>query len=153
VFFTGALCVAYGLTARLFAERAWPRFAPFQRFDLPDALAGAALGGLGAVALAQRGAPEIVAALGGNLLLAAGVLYAVRGVAIQTFWLTRAGLRPRVTAIVLGAGAIVFLPVFPVVASGLGLFDTWFDFRKLKGPESGSHPLSVFGPSSSDDGT
>lgn len=76
-------------------------------------------------------------------MLAAGILYAVRGVAIQTFWLTRAGLGPRVAATVLVAGAIVFLPVFPIVAAGLGLFDTWFDFRRLKGPESGSHPLCL----------
>jgi hypothetical protein len=147
-----ALALAYRIAARLFAERAWPPFAPFVRFDLPDALVAALLAGLVAVYAAQNGAPSAAASLGGNLLLAAALLYAVRGVAIQAFWLARAGLGPRASAALLLAGALVLLPVFPVAAAGLGLFDTWFDFRRFRDPERGNHPLS-FRHSSSDDGT
>ena len=153
VFFAGALAVAYRIVGRLFPDRGWPRFAPFARFDLPDGLVGVALVGLGAAAAAQRGAPEALAVVGGNLLLGVGVLYAVRGLAIQTFWLARAGLGPKTSAALLIGAGLVLLPVFPLAAASVGLFDTWFDFRRMKGPEGGSHPLSVFRHSSSDDGT
>lgn len=153
VFFAGGLAIAYRITARLFAERAWPRFDPFPRFDLPDVLVAAALLGLAAAAAAQRGAPDVFATLGGNLLLGAGVLYAVRGVAILAFWLARAGLGAKTSTALLVAVGLVLLPVFPLATASVGLFDTWFDFRRLKGPEGGSHPLSVFRHSSSDDGT
>jgi hypothetical protein len=53
--------------------------------------------------------------------------------------------------LLVAAGA-VFLPVFPLAAAGLGLFDTWFDFRRFRNPERGDHPLS-FRHSSSDDGS
>jgi hypothetical protein len=151
VFFAGALAVAYRIVGRLFPDRTWLRFAPFTQFDLPDGLVGVALVGLGAAAAAQRGAGDGFAALGGNLLLGAGVLYAVRGIAIQAFWLARAGLGPKTSAALLFGAGLVLLPVFPLAAATVGLFDTWFDFRRLKGPEGGSHPLSVFRHSSSDD--
>lgn len=152
LFAAAALALAYRLAGRLFRERSWPPFGPFRRFDLPDALVGALLAGLVAILAAQRGAPGALASVGGNLVLGAGVLYAVRGIAIQAFWLARAGVGTRASFALLLAGAVVFLPVFPLVAAGLGLFDTWFDFRRVKGLEGGNHPLS-FRHSSSDDGS
>lgn len=152
VFSAAALGVAYRVAARLFPERDWRSFAPFVRFDLPDALVAAVLVGLAAVLAVQYGAPQRWAGVGGNLLMAAGALYAVRGVAIQLFWLERAGVGRRAGAVLLVVGALVFLPVFPLTAAGLGLFDTWFDFRRVRGPERGDDPFS-FRHSSSDDGT
>lgn len=152
VFSAAALALAYRVAARLFPERGWRPFAPFARFDLPDALVAVVLAGLAAVLAVQYGAPPVLAGVGGNLLMASGVLYAVRGVAVQAFWLERAGVGRRAGAVLLVVGALVFLPVFPVVAAGLGLFDTWFDFRRVRGPEGGNNPLS-FRHSSSDDGT
>lgn len=152
VFSAAALAVAYRVASRLFPERAWRPFGPFARFDLPDALVAAVVAGLVAVLAVQYGAPRFLAGVGGNLLMAAGALYAVRGVAVQAFWLDRAGVGKRAGAVLLAVGALVFLPVFPLTAAGLGLFDTWFDFRRVRGPEGGSNPLS-FRHSSSDDGT
>jgi hypothetical protein len=153
VFFAGALALAYRVAAAFFADRSWPRFGPFRRFDLPDGLVGVLLVALGAAAAAQRGAPEAFASISGNLLVGAGVLYAVRGIAIQAFWLSRAGLGAKASAALLAAGGFLLLPVFPLAAAAVGLFDTWFDFRRLRGPEGGSHLLSVFRHSSSDDRT
>ena len=152
VFSAAALALAYRLAARVFPERRWRPFVPFVRFDLPDALVVAVVAGLVAVLAVQYGAPGFLSGVGGNLLMGAGVLYAVRGVAIQAFWLQRAGVGRRGAAALLVVGAVVFLPVFPMTAAGLGLFDTWFDFRRVRGPERGDNPLS-FRHSSSDDGS
>jgi hypothetical protein len=150
VFFAGALAVAYRDCRAALPRSAVAALRAVHGFDLPDGLVGVALVGLGGRGGA-RGAGEAFAALGGNLLLGAGVLYAVRGIAIQAFWLARAGLGLKTSAALLFGAGLVLLPVFPLAAASVGLFDTWFDFRRLKGPEGGSHPLSVFRHSSSDD--
>lgn len=147
------LALAYRVGARLFAERVWPPFAPFTRFDLPDVLIGAVVVGLAAVLVGMRGAPPALLSIGGNLLVFAGLLYAVRGIAIQAFWLARAGVGRGMSTGLLATGAAVFLPVFPMASSGLGLFDTWFDFRRVRNPEKGENPFSVFRQSSGDDGS
>jgi hypothetical protein len=73
--------------------------------------------------------------LGGNLLLASGFVFALRGVAIQSFWMERAGWSQWLRVAALGVGLILALPVVASIGAGLGLFDAWFDFRRIRAGE------------------
>jgi hypothetical protein len=80
--------------------------------------------------------------LGWNLVVLTGFAYFVRGFAIEAFWLERARLRwPLRVALFLGAG-LVFLPFYVITTAGLGLFDTWFDFRRLRSGPGASGSFS-----------
>ncbi|HJR42339.1 MAG TPA: DUF2232 domain-containing protein [Gemmatimonadaceae bacterium] len=65
-------------------------------------------------------------AFGGNLVIFFGVLYVLRGLAVMTFLTSLGGTSLRVLAVVLG---VLFLPITPALAFGLGVGDTWFDLR------------------------
>jgi len=67
--------------------------------------------------------------VGLSLLLVFGVLYFVQGLSIIKFFVDKQGFGP-----IAKAGALIAGVVFQLVFQGLswlGLFDTWFDFRKL----------------------
>lgn len=84
-----------------------------------------------ALALVLFAPPGAGAALGQNLLLVLGALYAVRGLAVTA---TLAAGLPRFIAALLAASAAL---LFPFAATGLfvlGLADTWVDFRRRLAP-------------------
>lgn len=134
--------------ARRIVGRGWPGFGPFARFDLPDGVVWVLIAGLSAMLLGREGTLGVV---GTNVVLVAGFAFALRGFAIESFWMDRARLGRVARIALFGLGAVLFLPVFLILAAGLGLFDTWFDFRGLRKSEPGSHPFSFMRRSSGDD--
>lgn len=66
-----------------------------------------------------------------NLLMAAGVGYFIQGVSIMAFFLKR--YSPLFRFGIYGL-VVLFFQMVGLVVVGLGLADTWFDFRKLHKP-------------------
>lgn len=64
--------------------------------------------------------------VGSNLVIFFGALYVLRGLAVMTFLTSLGSGTLRLVAIVLG---VLFLPITPALAFGLGIGDTWFDLR------------------------
>ncbi len=136
-----ALAAAYGLVGRLWGWSAVPRGRGIGRLDLPDWVAWVFAGALALILMGGR-LPAAGPALGWNLVVLTGFAYFVRGFAIETFWLGRAKLRwPLQVALFLGVG-LVFLPFYVIATGGLGLFDTWFDFRRLRSGPGASGSFS-----------
>jgi hypothetical protein len=67
-----------------------------------------------------------------------GVLYVLRGLAVMTFLTSLGSASLRLLAVILG---ILFLPIAPALAFGLGVGDTWFDLRG-KMPAGGAPPAT-----------
>jgi hypothetical protein len=59
-------------------------------------------------------------------LLFFGVLFALRGLGVLVWFLAPG----RVMTVVLVVFSVVFWPVVMIVSAGLGLGDTWFDWRR-----------------------
>jgi uncharacterized protein YybS (DUF2232 family) len=73
---------------------------------------------------------ESVKALAANLLLVFGACYFFQGLAIIAFYFDKNNVPRFVRGVVYLF--IVFQQIFTVVVVGLGLFDLWVDFRRLK---------------------
>jgi hypothetical protein len=149
--------VSFWLTlvaAYMVARRLLPGFRAFGRFSrlrLPDVAAWVLITGLALVFLGQTAGPDAAKTVGWNLVFATGFAFFLCGVAIAWDWMDRAGFRRLTKVAVMVGGAIFFLPMFLATTSGLGLFDTWFDFRRLRAGEPGHRPFSPFSRSSDDD--
>lgn len=148
LWFAGLLALGIALTRRFAGAADLPRAGRWQRLDLPDGLIAALIGGLALVLLASHAA---LTAVGWNLVFGTGALYALRGTAIEVFWMDRGSVSRGMRTLFFVGNVVLFLPVFLILTAVLGMLDTWFDFRRLKGSEGGSHPLSVFHQSSGDD--
>jgi len=149
VWFAAVLVIAAGVVRRSVRGAYWPAPGRFARFDVPDLFVGLFIAGLAAMLLAPPDSP--VGLAGWNLVLGAGMLFAVRGIAIQAYWMDLGRVRRPVRIAYFAASALLFLPVFILVTAGLGLFDAWFDFRRQRGEGKGANPFSVFHQSSGDD--
>jgi hypothetical protein len=149
VWFAAVLVIAGGVVRRSVRGAYWPAPGRFARFDVPDLFVGLFIAGLAALLLAPPDSP--VGLAGWNLVLGAGLLFAVRGIAIQAYWMDLGKVRRPVRIAYYAASVLLFLPVFVLVTSGLGLFDAWFDFRRQRGEGKGANPFSVFHQSSGDD--
>ncbi|MGQ0720833.1 MAG: DUF2232 domain-containing protein [Candidatus Eiseniibacteriota bacterium] len=101
-------------------------------FDVPDGWVGVLIAGLALVLWGKLGPADVATTVGGNLVLGSGFVFALRGAAIQSFWMERAGWSRGLKVAVFGAGVILALPVVASVGAGLGLFDAWFDFRRIR---------------------
>ena len=75
-------------------------------------------------------------ALGLNGLLVLGLVYFFQGLCIVAFWLDRKSAPPFVRVIIYTL--IALQQYLVLVIAALGLFDMWFDFRKLKQAATGS---------------
>jgi hypothetical protein len=128
-----------------------PRGSGFTRLDLPDWVAWVFAGGLALVLSGELLPAAAGPVLGWNLVVLTGFAYFVRGLAIETYWLERARLRWPVRIAVLCGVGIVFLPFFGIATAGLGLFDTWFDLRRLRSGPRAAAPLSAGDEPSGDD--
>jgi uncharacterized protein YybS (DUF2232 family) len=73
---------------------------------------------------------ESVKALAANLLLVFGACYFFQGLAIIAFYFDKNNVPRFVRGVVYLF--IVFQQIFTVIVVGLGLFDLWIDFRRLK---------------------
>lgn len=145
----GAVLALAAWIARRFSRTAGPPVGRFVALEIPDPWIAVLILGLAAVLLAPSASS--VGTVGWNLVLASGLLFAVRGIAIQLFWMERGGMRVLFRSLYFGAGILLFAPVFLSVTAALGLFDAWFDFRRQRGEGDGESPLSFFPPSSGDD--
>jgi hypothetical protein len=97
---------------------------PFSAFEFSDQLVWGWVLGLG---LYLSPLPDVWQAVGANILMVWGVLYAVRGLAVFT-----AGSR-RVPTPVIATLTVIAMFLLPFVVGGLtllGLADTWLDFRR-----------------------
>ena len=109
-----------------------PPLDDFKDWRAPERLVFALIfGGFGT--LIFQGALMIVAI---NVLMVVCLIYFFQGISIMSFWFNRKGipLFLRVTMYAL----IGLQQYLVVVVAAVGLFDLWFDFRKLKGtPQEG----------------
>jgi uncharacterized protein YybS (DUF2232 family) len=74
--------------------------------------------------------------LGWNGLLVLGLVYFFQGLCIVAYWMERKGAPPFVRVIIYTL--IGLQQYLALVIAALGLFDMWFDFRKLKQAAVGS---------------
>ena len=137
------LCLATGLANFLVSQvllqrRSLPSaaLARFSEWQIPWYLAWGFLVGLACavgyryLAPAHR-QPALYAGL--NLIVIFGTLYMVQGLAIVFSLFDRFKLAPPVRGVLLVLAA--FLQLFVQALTWLGLFDTWFDYRKLNKEE------------------
>jgi Predicted membrane protein (DUF2232) len=148
LWFAGLLAFIAVLARRMEAGRTLPAPGRWRFLDLPDALVGVLIAGL---LLVLVGGGDSIRAAGWNLVFACGVLYALRGIGIEIFWLDRGRISRGMRAVFFIGNVVFFLPIFLVLSAVLGLLDTWFDFRRQRDSERGGHPLSLFHHSSGDD--
>lgn len=143
------LVVAYVAARRLFPG--FRTLGRFTRLRLPDVAAWVLIAGLALVLLGQTTGPDAAQTVGWNLVFGTGFAFFLCGVAVELDWMDRAGFRRLAKVAAITGGAVLFLPMFLATTSGLGLFDTWFDFRRLRAGEPGQRPFSPFPRSSDDD--
>ncbi|HJS48592.1 MAG TPA: DUF2232 domain-containing protein [Gemmatimonadales bacterium] len=120
--------LAWGWHRRIARVPLQPAPAGLAEFRFNDHLVWGLAGALALVLFVAAGP---AAALGQNLLLVFGALYAGRGLAVTAT--LGAGL-PRFVAALLAASALL---LFPFAATGLfvlGVADTWVDFRRRLAP-------------------
>jgi hypothetical protein len=146
-----SLLAGWALARRVFRDEFPGQPLSFGRFEAPDALAWVLAGGLAAYLAGESFLPPVVATVGLNMIVAAGLVYFVRGTAIEWNWMDRAGVGWPVRTALLTGAVFLFLPFHAAVTGGLGLFDTWFDFRRQRALEEREDPFRVFHQSSGDD--
>ena len=73
---------------------------------------------------------ELAGVIGLNLLVASGGGYLLQGMAIMAFYFKK--MKTPLFFRVIGYLLIVFQQIFTIAIIGFGLFDLWFDFRRLK---------------------
>lgn len=119
-----ACALAWALYHRLSRARLGAALAPVAQFSFNDQLVWALVAGITMLLLPSLVSLEHV---GQNLLLFFGTLYALRGYGIVASFLTRrAAAVSVIVAVVIFPLSLVTLPA----AVGLGLTDTWFDWRR-----------------------
>ena len=120
------LALAWALFHRLSRVRIGVPLAPLREFRFNDQLVWGVL--LGATALVLP-TLDMFRAVGWNLLLFFGGLYAVRGLGVLAWFLSPGRLL--VTVLVL---LLFMFPLLGALAFGLGLGDTWLDWRNRARP-------------------
>lgn len=118
-----ACALAWALYHRLARSRIGAPLAPLRQFRFSDLLIWGPALGLTLVVLPTLVAFELV---GANLLVFFGALYALRGMGVVAWLLIDASVATTVLAVCLG---FVLPPVAAAFSLGLGLTDTWFDWR------------------------
>lgn len=127
-----AFGLAWALFHRLSRARIGPPLAPLRDFRFNDQMVWGFVAGLVIVLLpAMRG----LQAVGWNLLLFFGAIYALRGLGVIAWSLGRV-MRARAAGAVAIAGFLLLGPFAYLPALGLGLIDTWIDWRGRARPIS-----------------
>jgi hypothetical protein len=117
-----ALALAWGLFHRISRTRVGPPLSRLRDFRFGDQLVWGLLVGIVLVVIPALGA---LRGLGLNLIVFFGALYALRGLGVLAWFMADRRLA-LVILIILG---IVFTPAVGALALGLGLGDTWVDWR------------------------
>jgi hypothetical protein len=126
------IVAAWWLLGRLGERGDGAGLGRWSTFDVPDAWIGVLIAGLALVLVGRFAPADVATTVGGNLVLGSGFVFALRGLAIQSFWMERAGWSRGLRIAAFGAGVILALPVVASIGAGLGLFDAWFDFRRIR---------------------
>src|SRR5688500_9215461 len=121
------LALAWGLYHRVSRARIGPPLAPLREFRFNDQLVWGLVAGITAVAVPTLNTFRIV---GLNLLVFFGALYALRGLGVLTWFFAPGRLMVTMTI----ALAIFMWPLLGVFALGIGLGDTWLDWRSRPRP-------------------
>ncbi len=72
---------------------------------------------------------------GRNILFVMSLAYFVQGLSVTQFLMVRRGVGFLVRLFIYGVGMVAVFPFFAAMTTGIGLFDTWFDFRGLEPAE------------------
>ena len=117
-----ALALAWALFHRISRARLGAPLAPLREFRFNDQLVWGIIVGLTMVLL-----PSLAAwrGVGVNLLVFFGALYALRGAGVAAFFMAPGWI----TTLALAVCALLFGPFLAVGALGLGIGDTWLDWR------------------------
>jgi hypothetical protein len=121
------LALAWGLFHRVSRARIGAPLAPLKEFRFNDQLVWGLVLGITAVAVPTLKAFQT---LGLNLLLFFGALYALRGLGVLAWFFAPGRL---MVALTIGL-AIFMWPLLGVFALGIGLGDTWLDWRSRPRP-------------------
>jgi hypothetical protein len=121
------LALAWGLYHRVSRTRIGAPLAPLKAFRFNDQLVWGLVLGITAVAVPTLKAFQTV---GLNLLLFFGALYALRGLGVLAWFFAPGRL---MVALTIGL-AIFMWPLLGVFALGIGLGDTWLDWRSRPRP-------------------
>lgn len=123
-----ALALAWAAYHRVSRTRLGPPLAPLRDFRFSDQLVWGLVAGL-LIAAVPALAP--IATAGVNLLVFFGAIYALRGLAV-VLWFLAPG---RVVMALLIGFAVLFWHVLGALALGLGVGDTWVDWRRRARPK------------------
>jgi hypothetical protein len=124
-----ALAIGWALYHRIGRVRLGPPLAALKDFRFSDQFVWGLVAGLAMVVVPGFGA---MSAVGANLLVFFGVLYALRGVGVGLWFLSPG----RVMMAVLIVFAVVFPLVLGVLGVGLGVGDTWLNWRARAKPKT-----------------
>ena len=117
-----ALALAWAIFHRISRVRLGAPLAPLREFRFNDQLVWGLVAGLTMVLLPSLAAMR---GLGANLLVFFGALYVLRGAGVVAFFMAPGWA----TTLALAVCALLFGPFLAVGALGLGLGDTWLDWR------------------------
>jgi hypothetical protein len=117
-----ALALAWGLFHRVSRTRVGPPLSRLRDFRFGDQLVWGLLTGIVLVVIPTLGA---LRGLGLNLIVFFGALYVLRGLGVLAWFMADRRLALAILIIL----AILFTPAIGALALGLGLGDTWVDWR------------------------
>ncbi len=129
-----ALALAWTTWHRLTRARLGPPLAPLSQFRFNDQLVWGLVVGATMVLLPSL---EGWYTAGVNLLVVFGALHALRGLAVLVWWLPDRWAAVPLLVVLLAVpllGPVLVLATVAVLALGLGLGDTWRDFRRSAQP-------------------
>jgi hypothetical protein len=118
-----ALAIAWGLYHRMSRVRIGPPLAPLRQFRFNDQLIWGVIVGVTLLVLPTL---EQWHGAGANLVLFFGTLYAIRGLGVLSFFIAPGWI----TTVILALSAFFLWPFYAIGAVGLGLGDTWLDWRR-----------------------
>jgi hypothetical protein len=124
-----ALAIAWAVYHRIGRERLGPPLAALKDFRFSDQFVWGLVAGLAMVVVPGFGSMN---AVGANLLVFFGALYALRGVGVGLWFLSPG----RVLMALLIVFAVVFPLVLGVMGVGLGVGDTWLNWRARARPKT-----------------
>jgi hypothetical protein len=124
-----ALALAWAVFHRIGRARLGPPLGTLREFRFNDQLVWGLIAGLVMVLVPGF---TVMRGLGANLLMFFGVVYALRGAGVALWFLAPGRF---VMALLIGF-AVLFWHVIGVLALGLGLGDTWADWRSRAKPKT-----------------
>lgn len=119
-----ACALAWALYHRMSRARLGAALAPFRFFRFSDELIWALVAGMTLTVLPSL---EALRVFGANLVVFFGALYALRGFGVIAWFYPQLTLGVQFAV---SFAAVVLFPVSLALAVGLGVTDTWFDWRR-----------------------